>query len=88
MVVTSHHVTRTVSIYADGKEIGRRTYSPGETFYGPTGKLYMIGNDGHNDNHQFHGSVMDLYVFELALSLDEINRLRKGTLVNENHHDF
>ena len=76
VVVTWHHVTRVVSVYANGKEIGKRTYCPNETFYGPTGKPYMIGNDGLKDNHQFHGSVMDLYVFGIALFLEEVNVLR------------
>ena len=76
VVVTWDDVTGTVLIYIDGKEVGNRTYSANATFYGPTGKPYMIGNDGHNESHQFHGSVMDLYVFGRALSLDEINTLR------------
>ena len=76
VVVTWHHVKATVMIYADGKEIGNRTYSPGKRFYGPTGKLYMIGNDEEKDNHPFRGSVMDLYVFSGALSPHEINTLR------------
>ena len=79
VVVTWFNLTRTVLMYADGKQIGNGTYTPGETFYGPTGKPYRIGNvDGRNDSRQFHGSVMDLYVFDTALSLDEINML-KGT---------
>ena len=82
VVVTWHHNTRIVSIYANGKEIGRRTYWPNETFYGPTGKPYMIGNDGLKDNHHFHGSVMDLYVFDRALSLHEIDLLRGEWLMS------
>ena len=73
VVVTWHHDRRTVLMYADGKEIGNGIYSPGETFRGPTGKPYMIGNDGSNDSHQFYGSVMDLHVLGWALSRDEIN---------------
>ena len=76
MVVTWQHVTGKVTIYADGKVIGVRIHSPGETFYIPTGELYKIGNDNHRNSHQFHGAVMDLYVFSTALSLDKINRLR------------
>ena len=82
MVVTWHHITRVVSIYANGKEIGKRTYCPNETFYGPTGKPYMIGNDGLKDNHQFQGSVMDLHVFGVALFPDEINMLRGMRYIN------
>ena len=82
VVVTWYHTTRIVLIYANGKEIGRRTYCPREVFYGPTGKPYMIGNDGLKGNHQFHGSVMDLYVFDKALSLDEINMLRGERLMS------
>ncbi|XP_078368380.1 uncharacterized protein LOC144652235 [Oculina patagonica] len=76
VAVTWDHVTGKVLIYADGKEIGRRSNTPGGTFFQPTWRRYQIGNDGHTDNHQFHGSVMDLYVFGTALSLDQINRLR------------
>ena len=76
IVVTWHHVSRNDAIYANGKEVGKRMFSPKETFYGPTGKPYLIGNDGRAGDHQFHGSVMDLYVFDEALSLDEINVIR------------
>ena len=81
VVVTWYNTTRIVSIYANGKEIGRRI-GPREPFYGPTGKPYMIGNDGLKGNHQFHGSVMDLYVFDKALSLDEISMLRGERLMS------
>ncbi|XP_078365914.1 uncharacterized protein LOC144650130 [Oculina patagonica] len=76
VAVTWDHVTGSVFIYADGKEIGYRSYTSGGTFFQPTWRRYQIGNDGHTDNHQFHGSVMNLYVFGTALSLDQINRLR------------
>ena len=76
VAVTWDCVTGTVLIYADGKEIGNKTYSPGETFYGPTGKHYMIGNDGDKENNQFHGSVMDVYVFAEIFLPDKINTLR------------
>ncbi len=76
MAVTWDDMTGKVFIYADGKEIGYRSHTPGATFYQVTGEWYQIGNDGHRENHQFFGSVMDLYVFGTALSLDEINRLR------------
>ena len=77
VAVTCNHVKGTLFLYADGKRVNRRTYFPEKgAFYGPTGKPYMIGNDGHWENHQFYGSVMDLYVFGTALSLDEINKLR------------
>ena len=77
VAVTWDHVKRAVYIYADGKEIGYRSYGAGVAFYGHTGKLYQIGNDGHtNENHQFYGSIMDLYVFGTALTLDQINKLR------------
>lgn len=81
VVVTWRHVPRTVFIYANGKEIDKKTYSPGDAFQGPTGKPYMIGNDGHRDNHQFYGSVMDLYVFGDAFLPDEINMLRGVQLI-------
>ena len=89
IAVTWDHVTGTVLIYADGKEVARRQYTPSDySFYIPTGKPYKVGNDGHWDNHQFHGSVMDLYVFGTALSLDEINKLRGKrftTILNTNN---
>ena len=84
VAVTWDYVTGTVSIYADGKEVARRQYIPEDySFYIPTGKPYKIGNDDHWNNHQFHGSVMDLYVFGTALSLNEINKLR-GKRLNSN----
>ena len=77
VAVTCDHVKGILLIYADGKKGVQRTYFPEEApFYGPTGRPYMIGNDGHEKNHQFYGSVMDLYVFGTALSLDKINKLR------------
>ena len=77
VAVTWDHVKRAVYIYADGKEIGYRSYVSGVTYYGLTGKLYQVGDDGHTrKNHQFHGSIMDLYVFGTALTLDQINKLR------------
>ena len=79
MAVTWNHLTGLVFIYADGKQIGYKSFTLGGTFYRPTGSRYQVGNDGHYDNHQFHGSVMDLYVFDTALSLDQINRLRGET---------
>ena len=76
VAVTWDHVRGVVFIYANGQEIGYKSYTPEVLFSQPTGKLYQIGNDGHTDDHQFHGSVMDLYVFSKALTLDQINKLR------------
>ena len=77
MAVTWDHVIGAVYIYVDGKKVGYRSYEPEVKFYGPTGKLYQIGDDGHTrKNQQFHGSMMDLYVFGTALTLDQINKLR------------
>ena len=77
MVITWDHDKGSVLIYIDGENVGDQTISPKETsFYLPTGKPYQIGNDGHPSDHQFYGSVMDLYVFGTALSQDEISRLR------------
>ena len=76
VAVTWDHVKRAVYIYADGKEIGYRSYGADVVFYEPTGKLYQIGKDGHWKNHQFYGSIMDLYIFGTALTLDQISKLR------------
>ena len=77
VAVTWDHVIGAVYIYLDGKEAGYRTYKTEVTFYGPTGKPYQIGEDGYTkENYQFHGSMMDLYVFNTALTLDQINKLR------------
>jgi len=76
VAVTWDHVLTAVYIYADGKEIGNRLYEAEAKFYKPTGKLYQIGKDGHWDNHQFYGSIMDLYVFGTTLTLDQISKLR------------
>ena len=63
-------------IYVDGKMLASKEFSPGIKFFEPTGNLYKIGNDDHWNDHQFYGSVMDLYVFGTALSLDQIKKLR------------
>ncbi|KAJ7385283.1 hypothetical protein OS493_016354 [Desmophyllum pertusum] len=77
VVVTWEHVTGSVLIYADGKEIGKRLYPSRNKFFETTGNLYQIGNVGSGEgNNQFYGSVMDFYVFGTALSLDQINKLR------------
>ena len=73
VVVTWQHVTGKagkVFIYADGKVIGYRSYPSWEQFKEATGALYKIGRG------RLQRSVMDLYVFGTALSLDEINKLR------------
>lgn len=76
VAVTWNHLSRTVLIYVDGKQESHNEYSPGKPFYEPTGMPYQIGNDGHWKDHQFYGSVMDLFVFGTALSPSEINKLR------------
>ena len=76
VVVTWQSTPNLASIYVNGAKIAWRPYYRGRQFCGPTGKPYMIGNDGRAGDHQFHGSVMDLYVFDEALSLDEINVIR------------
>ena len=76
MAVTWDHATGFVLIYADGKVKGARLYPGSSAFVQPTGWRYQIGKDGHWNGHQFHGSVMDLYVFGTALSPDQINKLR------------
>ena len=87
MAVTWDHATGNSTIYVNGKNVGYRTYPPREvSFYPPTEKPYKIGNDGHRDDHQFHGSVMDLYVFGTALSLDQINKLRGSCLTRLYKH--
>ena len=73
VVVTWQHLTGKagkVFIYADGKVIGYRSYSSGEQFKEASGALYKIGRG------RLQRSVMDLYVFGTALSLDEIIKLR------------
>lgn len=81
VIIKWEHHTETATVYADGRKVGTKVYSPEETFYEPTGMPYMIGNDGHWLNHQFQGSVMDFYVFGKALSLGEINKLRGMIIV-------
>ena len=84
VAVVWDHKRGAVFIYANGQELGYRSYTPGASFFQPTGKLYQIGNDGHWNDHQFHGSVMDLYVFGAALTLHQINKLR-GELYATTH---
>ncbi|XP_078379553.1 uncharacterized protein LOC144662584 [Oculina patagonica] len=87
VAVTWDHVTGTVLIYADGKIKGKRSHFPGDAFPQPTGWQYQIGEDGHWDKHHFYGSVMDLYVFGTALSLEQINKLRGfPVIVNTTKH--
>lgn len=75
LVVTWHHVTGALSMYADGKTIAHKTYPPnGEVILEPSGEPYKIGDRFSS------GSVMDLYVFGTALSPNEINRLRGSLL--------
>ena len=82
VAVTWDNGTGNSTIYVNGKNVRYRTYPPREiSFYPPTGKPYKIGNDGHWNDQQFHGSVMDLYVFGTALSLDQINKLRGWCLI-------
>lgn len=76
VAVTWDHINGFVRIYADGKVKRVKLYPRSSTFVEPTGWRYQIGRDGHWNGHQFHGSVMDLYVFGTALSLDQINKLR------------
>ena len=76
LAVTWNHVTGNVYLYANGIIVGSRSFTPGTKFYTRTGNPYKIANDGHWDDHQFYGSVMDLYVFGTALSRDEIAKVR------------
>ena len=76
IAVTWNHVTGNVYLYASGIIVGSRSFTPGTKFYTLTGNPYKIANDGHRNDHQFYGSVMDLYVFGTALSRDEIAKVR------------
>lgn len=76
VVVIWNHENTAVSILANGLEVGANSFTSGDRFYKPTGYRYQIGDDGHWDNHQFYGSVMDLYVFGSALSLEQVSKLR------------
>ena len=69
-------MTEDVNLYANGIIVGNRSFTPGTKFYTLTRNPYKIANDGHWKDHQFHGSVMDLYVFGTALSRDEIAKVR------------
>ena len=80
VVVTWEHEKGTVVIYADGQRVGSTSFSSDIRYYGPTTKPYRIGNDGQGVDHQFQGSVMDLYVFGTALSAKDINKLRGNRL--------
>ena len=76
VAVTWNHVTGNVYLYTNGTIVGSRSFTPGTKFYTPTGNSYKIANDGHWNDNQFYGSVMDLYVFGTALSFDEIAKVR------------
>ena len=79
IVITWQHVTGEVCILADGKVVAKTTYTV-EAFNPPSGEKYRISND-EGDFREFRGSVMDLYVFDKALSQDEINKLRGKSYV-------
>ncbi|CAH3038178.1 unnamed protein product, partial [Pocillopora meandrina] len=81
VVVIWDHKKTAVSILANGLKVGENSFSSEDAFYGPTGNRYQIGDDGHWDDHQFYGSVMDLYVFGSALSLEQVNKLRGVPLI-------
>ena len=76
IAVTWNHVAANVFLYANGRMVGSRSFTPGTKFYKPTGNPYKIANDGHWNDHQFYGYVMDLYVFGTALSRDELAKVR------------
>ena len=76
LAVTWNHLTRAVLIYINGKIVGTKSYPPGKTFYGPSGKPYTIGNAGHEDAYQFNGSVVLLSVLNWASSVDDVDELR------------
>ena len=76
LAVTWNHVTGNVYLYSNGTIVGSRSFTPGTKFYTLTGNPYKIANDGHRNDQQFYGSVMDLYVFGTALSRDEIAKVR------------
>jgi len=76
VAVTWDYVNGFVLIYVDGKVNTAGLYPRGSTFIQPTGWRYQIGKDGHRNGNQFHGSMMDLYVFGTALLPDQIYKLR------------
>ena len=69
-------MTGYVYLYTNGTIVGSGSFTPGTKFYTLTGNPYKIANDGHRNDQQFYGSVMDLYVFGTALSRDEIAKVR------------
>ena len=87
VAVTWDHATGNWTINVNGENVRYCTYPPRQVFfYPPTGKPYKIGNDGHRDDHQFNGSVVDIYVFGTALSLDQINKIRGSYLTRLYKH--
>ena len=76
IAVTWNHATGDVNLYANDIIVGIRWLNRRTKFYTLTGNPYQIANDGHWNDHQFYGSVMDLYVFGTALSRDEIAKVR------------
>ena len=76
MAVTVNRVKRKGSMYVNAVKMASGSYGENATFYGPTKDTYKIGNDGHPDEHQFLGEVMDLYVLDQVLSQQELEHLR------------
>ncbi|KAJ7323431.1 hypothetical protein OS493_031628 [Desmophyllum pertusum] len=68
----------TITLYVDGEERdGDSSISSGSPDSSPDRTAFIAGNPYFN-NYQFLGSVMDLYVFGIALSRDNIINVYKG----------
>ena len=69
-------------LYMDAVEVGNKSFNLSDKFYEPTSQQYQIGNNGHWQDHQFYGAIMDLYVLDVAMSPDELNHLRGGYVLH------
>jgi hypothetical protein len=64
-----------VKLYIDANEVAVKLFDTNKKWHPPR-DTYEIGTDGHSDEHQFLGSVMDLYIIEGVMNSEQLNNLR------------
>ena len=77
-----HHVAVTwdqslggARMFIDATQVGFNTFNTSISWYPPRA-TYEIGDDGHSSEHQFVGSIMDLYIIDGALNTTELKTLK------------
>lgn len=62
------------SFYIDGRLVYEQIANPALPIYYETGGV-AIGRDGNNPNNYFHGNIDDVYIYNRALTSEEISRI-------------